>query len=108
MVFCPPVFNRDILAFDKRGLVQAPMKRGQHLPGVTGRFPFEESNDRHHRLLRMRRERPAGRRAAEQADERASFHSITSSARASRAGEMSKPSALAVLRLTTSSNFVGC
>jgi len=58
MVFCPPAFNRYILAFDKRGLVQAPMKRGQHLPGVTGRFPFQESNHRHLCLLRPRRERP--------------------------------------------------
>jgi len=58
MVFCPPVFNRYILAFDERGLVQAPMKRGQHLPGVTGRFPFQESNHRHLCLLRPRRERP--------------------------------------------------
>ena len=33
---------------------------------------------------------------------------ITSSARASRAGGTSRPSVLAVLRLITSSNFVGC
>ena len=65
MVFCPPVFNRYILAFDKRGLVQTPMKRGQHLSGVTGRFPFQESNHRRLWLLRPRRERPRGRRAAE-------------------------------------------
>jgi hypothetical protein len=35
-------------------------------------------------------------------------YSITSSARASRAGDMSIPSCLAVLRLMTSSNLVGC
>src|SRR5205809_5480199 len=35
-------------------------------------------------------------------------HSITSSASASTVGGISKPSALAVLRLMTSSNFVGC
>src|SRR6266516_492220 len=35
-------------------------------------------------------------------------HSITSSARASSVGGTSRPSALAVLRLITSSNFVGC
>jgi hypothetical protein len=34
------------------------------------------------------------------------LHSITSSARTSRVGEISRPSDLAVLRLTTSSNFV--
>src|SRR5262245_48778096 len=37
-----------------------------------------------------------------------SQHSITSSARASSVGGTSRPSALAVLRLMTSSNFVGC
>ena len=36
------------------------------------------------------------------------LHSITSSARASSDGGTSRPSALAVLRLITSSNFVGC
>ena len=60
-------------------------------------------------LLRMRGERPHDRRTAEQADElAASDHSITSSARASNVGEISIPSALAVLRLMTSWNVVGC
>src|SRR6266516_2650328 len=44
--------------------------------------------------------------------DRASFawrtHSITSSARASSIGGTSRPSALAVLRLITNSNLVGC
>ena len=48
------------------------------------------------------------RRAAEQRDELAPLHSITSSARASSVGGTSRPSALAVLRLMTSSNLVGC
>src|SRR6266508_2951465 len=39
---------------------------------------------------------------------RALRYSITSSARASRVGGTSRSSALAVLRLITSSNFVGC
>jgi hypothetical protein len=68
LVIRPSVVNRYILAFDKCGPVQAPMKRGQGLPGVTGRFAFEESNDRHLRLLRARRERPR-RRAANEGDE---------------------------------------
>src|SRR6516225_94782 len=61
------------------------------------------------RLLRAHRERPRGH-SAEQRDELAAFHlhSITSSARASRPGGTSTPSAFAVLRLITSSNFVGC
>src|SRR5262249_56964792 len=58
-------------------------------------------------LLRARRERPGGSRAAEQRDELAPPYSITSSARASSAGGISRPSAFAVLRLMTSSYLVG-
>src|SRR5262245_40223956 len=58
-------------------------------------------------LLRARRERPR-RRATEQRDELASFHSITSSARASSVGGISRPRARAVLRLITNSNLVDC
>src|SRR4029450_3072865 len=53
-------------------------------------------------------ERPRGRRAAEQRDEIASFHSITSSARAMSVGGISRPSNLAVCRLITNSNLVAC
>src|SRR5262249_60098926 len=60
------------------------------------------------RVLRPRGERPPGRRAAEQHDEFAPLHSITSSASASSFGGISRPSALAVLRLMTKSNLVGC
>jgi hypothetical protein len=58
-------------------------------------------------VLRARRERPRCNRAAEQSDELAPSHSITSSARASSIGGISRPSALAVLRLITSSYLVG-
>src|SRR5262249_1062848 len=58
-------------------------------------------------LLRVRRERPRGR-AADERDEIAPFHSITSSARASNMGGMVRPSALAVIKLMTRSNLVGC
>src|SRR5262249_47169965 len=71
------------------------------------RCRIEESNHRHRRLLRARGERPRRRRAAEQRDEGATFHSITSSARASTVGGLSRPSALAVLRLSTVSYLVG-
>src|SRR5262245_57885674 len=50
----------------------------------------------------------SGHAAAEQCDELATLHSITSSASVSRLSEMLTPSALAVLRLITSSNLVGC
>src|SRR5262249_27538799 len=59
------------------------------------------------RLLRAPREGPRHRRAAEQRDEVAPPHSITSSARASRLSGTVRPSALAVLRLITSSYLVG-
>ena len=58
------------------------------------------------RLLGPRHERPR-RSAAKQRDELAPPHSITSSARASSIGGISRPRALAVLRLITSSYLVG-
>src|SRR6516165_10375631 len=58
-------------------------------------------------LLPPRRERPGYRRAAEERDEGASSHSMTSSARASRVAGTVRPSAFAVLRLITSSYLVG-
>src|SRR5262245_12954672 len=61
------------------------------------------------RLLRRCRQRPYRRCAAEQRDELApSDHSITSSATASSPGGKTRPSAFAVVRLTMSSNLVGC
>jgi hypothetical protein len=59
-----------------------------------------------HLKKRPRCERP-GSRAAEQRYERAAFHSITSSARASSIGSTSMPGALA-LRLIKNSNLVDC
>jgi hypothetical protein len=59
-------------------------------------------------MLRPRRQRPHRRRAAEQGDELAAVHSITSSARASSVGGNSIPSAFAVVRLTTRSYLVDC
>src|SRR5215472_11394782 len=58
-------------------------------------------------LLRARSERPRRRRTAEQRDELASLHSITSSARASSVGGTSRPRALAALRLITNSYLLG-
>src|SRR5262249_22287903 len=59
-------------------------------------------------LLRTRHERPRRRRAAEDCDERAALHSITSSARASSLSGIWRPSAFAVLRLMINSSFVAC
>src|SRR5262249_34809320 len=52
-------------------------------------------------------ERPHGCRTAQQRDEVASLHSITSSVSASSLSGISRPSVLAVLRLITNSYFVG-
>jgi hypothetical protein len=60
------------------------------------------------RLLRPRRQRPCRCRAADKRDEIAAFHSITSSARNKIDVGTVSPSARAALRLTTSSNCVGC
>ena len=57
------------------------------------------------RLLRTHVERPRSRRAAEQRDELAPFHSITSSAVPSNVAGTSSPRTLAVCRLMTNSNF---
>src|SRR5262245_27763177 len=57
-------------------------------------------------LLRARCERPRGSRAAQQRDELAALHSITSSARARTVSGTVRPRALAVLRLTMSSSLV--
>ena len=80
---------------------------GLEVPATLLARAAEESDHRHGRLLRARRERPGGSRAAEQRDERAPLHSITSSARASRVAGTSRPSVLAVLRLITNSYLVG-
>src|SRR5262249_33334488 len=68
---------------------------------------MQEHTAPHPLRLRPRRERPHGRCAAEQRYELPAVHSITSSARASRVGDTSSASALAVLRLITSRYFVG-
>ena len=57
--------------------------------------------------MRTRSERPNCRRTADQRDEVATFHSITSSAVARSVEGILSPSALAVLRLMSISSFVG-
>ena len=107
LILRPAVFDRDVLALDIAGVFEALAKCAQTLRKRVGRRGVEEPDHRHRRLLRPRRERPRCRRAAEQRDELAPLHSITSSARASSVGGTSRPSALAVLRLITSSYLVG-
>src|SRR5262249_9377588 len=63
---------------------------------------------RHRRLLRARCARQRDRRAAEQRDELALVHSITSSAATCSVSGTLRPSVFAIFRLITSSNLVGC
>src|SRR3954464_6302211 len=73
---------------------------------------MQESDHGHRALLGPHHGRPKKRRrrdsAANSQDELAPLHSITSSARASSVAGTSMPSALAVFKLITSSNLVGC
>src|SRR6516164_4727595 len=108
MIIRPAVFDRYILALDIASFGQAPTEGGSHRRVRPGRRTVEKPDHRHPRLLRARRERPRRRRAAEERDELAAFHSITSSARASNDCGTSSPRALAVIRLMTKSNLVGC
>src|SRR5262249_29368999 len=79
------VFHGHVHAFDKARLLQALTERCDLLAQRRGRASGHESDHRRGRLLRARRER-LGRRAAENEDEIAALHSITSSARASSDG----------------------
>src|SRR5215813_7276092 len=80
MFLRPAVFDRDILPLDIAGFLKTFTEGGHKERVSSGRSAAEESDHRHRRLLRARRERPHDRRAAEQRDELAALHSITSSA----------------------------
>src|SRR5215472_11430925 len=79
LVLRPAILDHNILALDVAGFTKALPECGQIACTIRKRRAAEESDHRHCRLLRPRRERPR-RRAAEQADELAALHSITSSA----------------------------
>src|SRR5262249_40058003 len=104
----PAVFDCDVLALDMARLLQPLSKRAQTLHVVLKRCGAEEADHRECRLLRARRQRPRSGRAAEERDEGAPFHSMTSSARSRSVGGIVMPIALAALRFTTSSYLDGC
>src|SRR5262245_8622938 len=98
------------------------MERPQQVCKGPGRLAIEEPNHRH-RLLHFgvaalaarfarqrgaRRERPRRGRAADERNELAPLHSITSSASNCTAFGTFRPRALAVFMLSTRSNLVGC
>src|SRR5262245_177993 len=76
LVMRPAIFNRHVLALDVTGVCKAPPKRG-HKVGPLGSGGGVNEPHHRYRLLRARRERPR-RRTAEQGDESAALHSITS------------------------------
>src|SRR5262249_6303340 len=105
LTFRPAVLHCDVAALEIAGFVEASPDRVERAGFTIG--AAEQPDHRHRPLLRSRGERPR-RRAAEQRDELAAFHSITSSALNRTAVGNSRPSDLAVLRFTTSSTLVGC
>src|SRR5262245_40683511 len=102
------ILDGHVLTFDIAGLTEAAAERGRIARHAIGRPLVYERDDWQRRLLRAHSERPADRSAADERDELAALHSITSSARASRDAGTSRPSALAVLRLMISCIFVAC
>src|SRR5262245_1733904 len=104
----PAILNRDIPALDPAQLTQPLHKSGGQMARICHRTRGHHPNGRQlSSLLRPGRERPRHRRAAEKRDEPAARdHSITSSAVASSVCGISRPCALAVLRLITISYLV--
>src|SRR5207245_11603405 len=107
IVLGPAEFDRNILPFDIADFLQTLPEGGHHRRVGPRQTAAQKPHHWHRRLLRPRRERPRDRRAEER-DELAALHSITSSAVNKRFGGIVRPSALAVLRLITSSYLVGC
>src|SRR5262245_32546412 len=100
-------FDSNSAAFAPTKFAQSLHKRGDPFAARGTRALPQETDGRHLAgLLRVRRERPRDR-TAQQSDEGAAPHSITSSARCWRIQGTSRPSAFAVLRLITSSNLTG-
>jgi hypothetical protein len=96
--FRPAVLDCDVASLDLARFAQALAERAQNGARIpSGRLAVQEPDHRRRRLLRARRERPGGSHTAEQRDEFAAFHSITSSARAMSVGGTSRPSALAAV-----------
>src|SRR5262245_35663470 len=103
------MFYYDVAPFNVAE-VPEPFNQGFEIGSLflgTASVPKHPDYRNSSRLLRARHERPR-RRTAQQRYELASFHSITSSARATRVAGTSRPSALAAFRLSTNSNLVGC
>src|SRR5262249_15672737 len=99
--------DHEVLAVDEAEppqlVEQREMMRRVARTGMQAADPINPS-----RFLRARRERPRSRRDAEQRDEVAPSHSITSSARTRIDVGIWRRRALAVLTLMISSTLVAC
>src|SRR5262249_35907281 len=102
----PAELDCEVATFHVAGFVQTFLKRRYHLRDRPTKV--KKSDHWHRALLRARRERLRDCRAAEQRDELAPLHSITSSAVESSVGGTATPSILAVQALMTNSNLVDC
>src|SRR5262249_17385471 len=104
VAFGRPDLDCNVLAQNITAFTKALMERGQAARRIDN---VNKPDHGQRRLLRPRHERPRCR-AAEKRDEIApTYHSITSSARASSVAGTSRPSAFAVLRFMIISNLVG-
>src|SRR6266540_641860 len=106
----PPLIDLDIAALGPPQLSKhLPKRRETDLRIRIALFASHQHADAPHPLglLRARRQWPRGR-AAEQRDELAAVHSITSSAATSSLSGTVRLSAFAVLRLMPNSNFTVC
>src|SRR5262245_36262273 len=95
----PAVFDCDVATLAVARFAQALLDCFNKARVWSRRHAAEDADDQLVGLLRARRERPRGRRAAEQRDELAPPHSITSSASASNLSGIWTPSAFAVFEL---------
>ena len=72
----PVVLHGHVLALDVAGVVEGLPERSAAVRGFLGRLAADEPNHWHRRLLRVCRERPRRRRAAEKRDEIAASHDV--------------------------------
>src|SRR4029077_17367491 len=101
----PAIFDRNALSVQEAGFTQSLAESG-HTRRRKARCETAEKSDHRHRLLLRAESVRHGQRAAQHEHQLAPPHSMTSSARARIDGGTVRPSALAVLRLTTSSKLV--
>ena len=69
LILSPTIFDYNIAAIDETGFAEALTECRGHMDARIRGAVMEKSDHGHRRLLRARRERPRGRRAAEQRDE---------------------------------------